>query len=565
MHKIFKISAIICATLAFSAVGGVGASALTYQTSVDQSFTINDTLTIILSDSKVSIDNLLPGQSADSSILDVTVLSNNPYGYKLSGTVGDSNYTADALYNNGDNTKTFTSIGYGNNKTSLSDFDNDTWGYSYSLDGGTTWQGSAGNTGYTGLPLYNSSNTMTFLDTDDISASTGDTMKFKIGAKASSTKESGEYNNTINFVATGYSFPLYTVTYNANGGTVTPTSEQVRGTSVTLPTPTNGSKIFGGWCDGTVAGSVCNGTTYQAGDTYTPTGNVTLTAIWPDLFGIATMQEMTSQVCSNTTTPNASATQIDADGSHHGDKNYVPRTTLTDSRDGTDYLVSKLADGNCWMSQNLELKLTANQAVEAYDFNTNQTFSFTPNNTTQTSTDTTWAQSGGESRSYTYADNTYYGGTNISQTAPVKTSGEPYEKAGVLYNWYAATAGTGGTGSTSEVYGSICPKGWRLPANATGASNSFSHLAGVYGLPTTNTGSGYSRQLQFPLQFNRPGNYRWSDGKPPNQGAGGFYWSSVGYGTATNACHFGFYSRRFEPQNDNRKGFGFTVRCLADD
>ena len=64
-----------------------------------------------------------------------------------------------------------------------------------------------------------------------------------------------------------------TVTYDANGGSVSPTSETVNpGDSVTLPTPTRANYTFDGWSDGT--------TTYAGGASYTVNGNVTLTAQW---------------------------------------------------------------------------------------------------------------------------------------------------------------------------------------------------------------------------------------------------------------------------------------------
>lgn len=69
----------------------------------------------------------------------------------------------------------------------------------------------------------------------------------------------------------------YTVTYDANGGTLTgEESEQVEaGESVTLPTAVKESATLTGWYAGdTLAG--------QAGDRYTPTASVTLQARWQD-------------------------------------------------------------------------------------------------------------------------------------------------------------------------------------------------------------------------------------------------------------------------------------------
>lgn len=67
---------------------------------------------------------------------------------------------------------------------------------------------------------------------------------------------------------------IYTVTYNPNGGTVSPTSESVAyKDSVTLPTPTFANSTLIGWYSG-------NTKVGDAGGSYTITGDVTLIAKW---------------------------------------------------------------------------------------------------------------------------------------------------------------------------------------------------------------------------------------------------------------------------------------------
>jgi uncharacterized repeat protein (TIGR02543 family) len=88
-----------------------------------------------------------------------------------------------------------------------------------------------------------------------------------------------------NDIVTG-SITLYarwtsTISYNVNGGTGTaPTSQTVSsGSSVTLPSDSGLSRTgytFGGWNTQTNG----NGTNYNAGSSYTPTGNITLYAKW---------------------------------------------------------------------------------------------------------------------------------------------------------------------------------------------------------------------------------------------------------------------------------------------
>jgi uncharacterized repeat protein (TIGR02543 family) len=69
----------------------------------------------------------------------------------------------------------------------------------------------------------------------------------------------------------------YTVTYNANGGSVSPSSASVnQGSSVTLPTPTRTNYTFSGWYTATTGGSLVG----SGGDSYTPTANITIYARW---------------------------------------------------------------------------------------------------------------------------------------------------------------------------------------------------------------------------------------------------------------------------------------------
>ena len=68
------------------------------------------------------------------------------------------------------------------------------------------------------------------------------------------------------------------------------------------------------------------------------------------IYDIEYMQEMTPEICDASPTPTAFL----ADGSINLD---VPETHLTDARDGSKYTVRKLADGNCWMTENLRLDL----------------------------------------------------------------------------------------------------------------------------------------------------------------------------------------------------------------
>lgn len=81
-----------------------------------------------------------------------------------------------------------------------------------------------------------------------------------------------------NVTLTAHWAPKYTVTYNANGGTVDLDSATYEGTALTLPTPTNGSKTFEGWYTAAEGGTKIG----TSGDSYTPMANIELFAQWSD-------------------------------------------------------------------------------------------------------------------------------------------------------------------------------------------------------------------------------------------------------------------------------------------
>lgn len=69
----------------------------------------------------------------------------------------------------------------------------------------------------------------------------------------------------------------YTVSYNANGGFVSPSSATVNvGSSTTLPTPTRSGYQFSGWYTATSGGTYVGG----AGSSYTPPSSITIYAQW---------------------------------------------------------------------------------------------------------------------------------------------------------------------------------------------------------------------------------------------------------------------------------------------
>ena len=83
-------------------------------------------------------------------------------------------------------------------------------------------------------------------------------------------------NGTLTFYAV-WTIQQYTVTFNANGGSVSPSSSTVNaGSSVTLPTPSRTGYTFDGWYTASSGGTYLG----SGGSTYTPTSSVTIYARW---------------------------------------------------------------------------------------------------------------------------------------------------------------------------------------------------------------------------------------------------------------------------------------------
>ena len=214
---------------------------------------------------------------------------------------------------------------------------------------------------------------------------------------------------------------------------------------------------------------------------------------------------------------------------------------MYDVRDNNTYIVRKLADGNCWMSENLKLNLgtpSAPVTVKRAKYNSTYTEDWTPTGT---------------------------GGSDAAEPMNNNTK-TPAPNGNYYYSWYAATAGSGTSAQTNtEAEYSICPSGWKLPANYTiSTTKSYGSMTNAYGLTTNganNSTNNTSTFEAFPLSFARTGEY--VSGSPYGVGTYGYYWSSTATSDATYA-YFLLYSTSYTyPQNNNVKYYGLPVRCVA--
>ena len=101
--------------------------------------------------------------------------------------------------------------------------------------------------------------------------------------------------------------PSYTVTFDANGGSGTVSTQSVTpGESITLPDGSGLSRdgyAFGGWTT-----DASGGTTYSAGASYTPTGNVTMYAKWNYVVTFSANNGSGTPSAAQTVTPGSSIT-----------------------------------------------------------------------------------------------------------------------------------------------------------------------------------------------------------------------------------------------------------------
>ena len=70
------------------------------------------------------------------------------------------------------------------------------------------------------------------------------------------------------------------------------------------------------------------------------------------------------------------------------------------------------------------------------------------------------------------------------------------------------------------------------------------------------------RYSLFCFGFPRSGNYNYNSGGLNNRGSNGYFWSSRS-NSATNSYNLNFNASNLNPQNNNNKGNGFAVRCVA--
>lgn len=216
--------------------------------------------------------------------------------------------------------------------------------------------------------------------------------------------------------------------------------------------------------------------------------------------------------------------------------------TLTGSRDNNTYTVAKLADGQCWMTQNLLLgdsKLT-NRTLTSDNTNlpSGETFNLPASNA---------------------AGFDAYDKVNVYSTDQCNdsdTHADDTTPCGGYYTWLAITAGWGTTSRTSGISPKdICPKGWRLPRNTE-----FNSSTGLTKFYTSNTAL-----TDFPVNMKYAGRYYDLASYPDVVGKDSYYWSAnASSSSLAYDLLFDTGGRWFDGSDTRNKGLGIPGRCVYD-
>ena len=247
-------------------------------------------------------------------------------------------------------------------------------------------------------------------------------------------------------------------------------------------------------------------------------------------------------------------------------------TQAVDERDGKKYWVTRLADGNIWMTQNLDFDITANTTLNSnttdlnviYDNGQYQEYAdgYAENNDiiywTPASTATT----------IDFQNTGPISGWQSSNTAPYSASKTDstetgHDSLGNWYNWTAAIASNDSSllmldtinNITKNPQNSICPKGWRLPTISSqseavhGSTNEYARLNYLY-----------NSLISSPLYFKLAGAIRGAS--LIDLSTYGNYWSSS-INSSDNAYRMSLMNNYSSLADYRPKNNGFSIRCVA--
>ena len=274
-------------------------------------------------------------------------------------------------------------------------------------------------------------------------------------------------------------------------------------------------------------------------------------------------------------------------------------TALTDQRDSQTYAIAKLADGKCWMIENLKLG-NANSdngtGALAQGYGTSSLYGdfsgladAEKNNFTSVSTANSLYYSGSQSGTASidigttgYPESRFprYDNVNTASRANFATDSDNVFSYGNYYTWAAAIADTAphSTNNESVTATSICPTGWHLPIGGSSANSANSEIwqlgLAIMGFaPANNSSYSYSETNNNGKNASQalrsyPNNYTFAGLKSGTsamyRGYEGIYWTSTAYDSSFAYYEYFSDSTVTLDGHNNYKYYGKTIRCVAD-
>ncbi len=337
---------------------------------------------------------------------------------------------------------------------------------------------------------------------------------------------------------------------------------------------------FAGWSDKYDYATNPNAHFYGPNENFTTPSNLTtkglsLYAVWVPSEG--NLQD-TTKVTSLCGTNGAGGTLTTAPTD--GTANLSSVSALTDQRDNQTYAIAKLADGNCWMIENLRLDNQYTTGAINITLSQGYSSSFTglANPEISDFSDSTTANSlysingstdntiSGNYQGYRFPR---YNNLNTHQRAEAPaTPNQNIYSYGNYYTWPAAIADTNHiTGNHSAT--SICPTGWSLPQGGI-ATSGFIKLdidTGGNGKEQSTTFAS-NRWRRYPNNFVYSGSVSGSsiNNRGGTANGGSIYWSSTpgGYSVTETAYSLLLYTSRVRPNVGNAYKYnGGVIRCTS--
>lgn len=247
--------------------------------------------------------------------------------------------------------------------------------------------------------------------------------------------------------------------------------------------------------------------------------------------------------------------------------------TAIDRRDEKSYLVARLADGNLWMTQNLDFNIDSTKTYTPTD--TDIPANWTPSISTHINDEGTWDWS------FEYTDpesgdpgDLYWTGvTENNAISSDPSTSDPHYHLGNYYNWTAAVAMNDSIGYTTDgtvVTQSICPAGWGLPKDGDSSTDrSYAKLFASYGF-TNNSASGNDAIWTAPIYLTPAGDLVPIPMMGQTPHAVGLYFNYLSSVVKDSDYIYAVYALT-SSSNDGylnssyglNRGQGYSVRCVA--